>query len=234
MGYETTIIKIAWYVRFYMELIVCFPLVILLDKFLGLKIKNRNVIGISMILLCWAASILSNLFDYPLKIFVTEYFGYLVIPVFGYYIAKEKLFEKAAYNISEKKINVWTELFAEIMILAFLFVTRGVVKEFLYLKLDAIYASIFIFTLFYLYKSSMVAVKQLVNKYLMVLGYYSLELWFIHAIFFIGNPTVQKIAYWPKYSILILIWTIVLLLPLAAIIQKIKQQVINYSSIESK
>ena len=55
-----------------------------------------------------------------------------------------------------------------------------------------------------------------------LLGKYSLEIWFLHAIFFIGSESVQKIAYWPKYSVLILPWTLCILLPVAVIFQKIK------------
>ena len=99
----------------------CFPLIILLDKLLGFKIKNANVIGIIMVLFCWAASILSNLFYYPIQKFVTEYFGYLAIPVAGYYIAKESFFEKATKVITNKKINFWIEIIMGIVIFAILY-----------------------------------------------------------------------------------------------------------------
>lgn len=54
------------------------------------------------------------------------------------------------------------------------------------------------------------------------LGKYSLEIWFLHAIFFIGSESVPKIAYWPKYSLLILVWTLCILLPIAVMFQKAK------------
>ena len=60
-----------------------------------------------------------------------------------------------------------------------------------------------------------------------LLGRYSLEIWFLHAIFFIGSESVQKIAYWPKYSVLILPWTLCILLPVAAIFQKAKALLTN-------
>lgn len=228
LGYETTIIKIAWYVRFYLELVISFPLIILLDKLIGLKIKNEIVIGIIMVLLCWVASILSNLFYYPMREFVTEYFGYLVIPVIGYYIAKENFFEKTAKVITGKKINFWIEIIIGIVIFAVLFLARGIAKNIMYFRLDAIYASTFVFVLFYLWSELPAKVGRIIDRPLFIMGRYSLEIWFMHAIFFIGNAIVQKVAYWPKYSILILAWVIVLLLPLAILFQKIKQMLIGW------
>lgn len=232
LGYETTVIKIAWYVRFYLELVISFPLIILLDKLLGLKIKNANVIGIIMVLFCWAASILSNLFYYPMQKFVTEYFEYLAIPVVGYYIAKGSLFEKAAKVISDKKMNFWIEIIIGIVIFAVLFLARGIAKDIMYFKLDVIYAPIFVFVLFYLWNELPAKIGRIIDRLLFVMGQYSLEIWFMHGIFFIGNATVQKVAYWPKYSILILAWVIVLLLPLAILFQKIKQMLIGWLRIK--
>lgn len=51
----------------------------------------------------------------------------------------------------------------------------------------------------------------------MLLGRYSMNLWFLHGVFFMtavgGN--IQHFLYWPRYSIFILLWGLVLLLPIA-------------------
>lgn len=54
-----------------------------------------------------------------------------------------------------------------------------------------------------------------ITDIIIVLGEYSLELWLLHAIFFIGSERLQTIGYWPKIDVLILIWTLCILFPFA-------------------
>lgn len=97
---------------------------------------------------------------------------------------------------------------------------RGVLTGIDWFNIDVLLAPIFIgYTWYVLSSFENIIFIRGIKKCLAFLGKYSLEIWFLHAIFFIGNVKVQKIAYWPKVDILILIWTILLLIPFAMLIQ---------------
>lgn len=89
---------------------------------------------------------------------------------------------------------------------------RGVCKSFIGLPLDALYAPMFI-----VFATAFIAKINWggISKLLLFLSKYSTWIWFIHGIFFIGNATIQKIAYWPRISALILLWVLSLCLVLS-------------------
>lgn len=142
-----------------------------------------------------------------------EYLNYVPIVLLGYYFAEENVFENIIKNASRLCRTVLTIVC--VIVFGISFIARGIIKQiFMVVNLDVIYApllvlSVWIFTTLCFKKA---------NKALKILGKYSLEIWFLHAIFFIGNSTVQSICYWPKVDILILIWTIIILLPISKII----------------
>ena len=122
-----------------------------------------------------------------------------------------------------KKIRLLNNLFAEMIVFAFVFLARGAVKDIVLFKADILYTPVIVYILW----RFIVRYCGLCYELMSLLGKYSLEIWFLHAIFFIGSESVQKIAYWPKYSVLILPWTLCILLPVAVMFQKVKALLTN-------
>ena len=63
--------------------------------------------------------------------------------------------------------------------------------------------------------------------FFLALGKNSMNLWFLHGLFFTGSRPLQTVLYSPKYSFIILIWGIVILLTLNHIISLIQRPLIN-------
>lgn len=69
-----------------------------------------------------------------------------------------------------------------------------------------------------------------INRWLSIIGKYSMNIWFLHGIFFVQSCYFQKYAFFPKYSIFVLLWVILLMLPLSIAISYTQKLV--FSSIE--
>lgn len=215
VGYKVTYIRIAWYVRFYIELIITFPIYIILLSFL--KKKSKKYVLLIFIFIINIILNYVNLQNNFLKFFI-EYFQYIAIVLNGYIFAENKIFENINKRIHTTNICVY------VIIELVIFILRG---KFNYLKginLDVIYTPIFIYFILKLLEGIDLNFVKVILK---ILGKYSLEIWFLHAIFFIGNPTIQKIAYWPKISIFILIWVFIVLIPIAKLIQTIVNEIFS-------
>lgn len=226
-GYKTTYCRIAWYVRFYLELVVTFPVwVIVYNKLHSLLPEGikGSIPFASLIVLLWLIRIVIERITFPAQIFVTEYLEYIPIVMAGYYIADKKLFDQMANRIYRHNPSKMVSVLVDLAILGCCFLGRGSIKEFFGFNLDFVYAPIVIFVVWQFFCTIS---WQWLTKGLTFLGRHSLEIWFLHAIFFIGNPVVQKVGYWPRISILILIWVIVLLIPFAVIIQRMVECVVR-------
>lgn len=218
-GYETTYCKIAWYVRFYFELIISFPAIVY--AYINIKRifrfdKTGICVLLGIMLLDFLANNISHLMPTTLTYFVDEYLFYLQVVIVGFYIAEKNLFYHAAVHMNNYSQTFQNFLSITLFVLCFL--SRGLLKQIGYLNLDCIYAPAVVFLAWnFLRRYSLSNFKQILT----FLGRYSLEIWFLHAIFFIGNAAVQHFAYWPKISVLILVWVLLILSPVAALEQKI-------------
>lgn len=212
LGYKTTYCWIAWYVRFYLELMLTFPLWISVIRLTN-KTNFKKYIYCILILLFWLCNIIASKFNLQL---VAEYMTYMPIVLIGYIFSESNFFEALSerYKRCPNKIQVIISLAC----LGFCFVGRSCLKNVMGFDMDFLYAPVFIFGLWKFFENN-----ELAHKVFGMLGEYSLELWFLHAVFFIRNPYFQKIAYWPKIDFLILLWVIILLLPFAILFNRIQK-----------
>lgn len=217
-GIETTYCKIAWYVRFYIELVLTFP--IWFNVYIKLKqmFRKRYVAFCILILLEWSISAAIRLVGFVGSEFVVEYISYLTIVSFGFFFAENDIISNIRLLL-EMKSQIFRICLSAVCI-SITFLARGIIKNIAFVNMDFFYAPLFIVAVLLLLD---IISESPINYILKKLGGYSLEIWFLHAIFFIGNSTVQKIGYWPKVSILILIWVLILLYPISVLIKKISQ-----------
>ena len=229
IGYKTTYCKVAWYVFFYMELIITFPIYVKIFKKMqivsGSRSNKSHVLFIcELVCLVATRALISKIGGNTwIGNIVGQYLNYIPFALLGYYCAKYSIFEKVIAQMNRTFIKKWQKYVITVVGIGLVVLLRGGVKELYYFNMDLIYASIVIMFLFFIKKQ----VCGVLNKIISVLGKYSTELWFLHAIFFIGSATVQKIAYWPRIDILILVWTIILLLPMAYLIRIISDNILK-------
>lgn len=198
---DTSIIRVAWYVRFYIELMITLPILYALLK----SRESQKDIATFIVI------VLLHYFMYVMKFkYFEEYFNYLMVVITGY------LFEK--YNVNNKLKSVFSKrLKVNIGILGIVVILRGLLKSVHFINTDILFVPIFVAIVSDFYYRTGKNLKKVV----LLLGQYSMELWFLHAIFFIGSEKLQKIGYWPRIDILILIWTLLLLFPLAVLYKKL-------------
>lgn len=94
------------------------------------------------------------------------------------------------------------------------------------MQLDYIYVTFFIFAIILLYKECCkYKAFNYIEKIILLISTESLNIWFIHSIFFTPQRKLQFIAYWPGNSILIIIWTLLLILPICKVITKLQGKI---------
>lgn len=198
---DTSIIRVAWYVRFYIELMITIPILYALLKS---RESQKDIVTFIVI-------VLLHYFMYVMKFkYFEEYFNYLMVVITGY------LFEK--YNVNNKLKSAFSKrLKVNIGVLGIMVILRGLLKSVHFINTDIFFVPIYVAIMSDFYYRTGKNLKKVV----LLLGQYSMELWFLHAIFFIGSEKLQKIGYWPKIDILILIWTLLLLFPLAVLYKKL-------------
>lgn len=220
LAYKTTYIRVAWYVRFYLELILTFPIYIYILNFIRKNIYNYNSI-INEIILIICIYILRIILDgVNINLYLIEYLEYTPIVILGYSFAAHSIFLKINVKVEHfiNRLNKFIRYIIWGTIISIIFILRGLINEINNINMDIIYVPIFIYILL---KVKNEIKSYILNRGIILLGVYSTELWFLHAIFFIGDYNIQKIAYWPKISIIILIWVLVLLVPIAILINKL-------------
>lgn len=192
---KTSIIQVAWYLRFYVELMLTLPVLYLLLRDTN-KYRDSIIFGVIVLIHLVADLADSKYFE--------EYFNYLMVVMIGFFFEKYKINQKIARTFKKK-------IFFNIVVLLALVLCRGIFKSVQFFNTDIIFAPIFVGIVYDLY----FRLKSCLRHIIIVLGEYSLELWLLHAIFFIGSERLQTIGYWPKIDILILIWTLCILFPFA-------------------
>lgn len=189
-------VPFAWYVAFYILLIICTPVL--------LYIYSSNHVWFDVlwfILLAYGCSLISV---EPLSSIVSP----ISAAMAGIIVAKWRLFDTLNNN------HIFQKTWVSLGLLAILAVGR----QMLILVnggvgfLDGWLAAIFIFLVVSFFHSSR---SKYLSKFFLLMGAYSMNLWFLHGIFFTGQRPLQWIIYWPKISVLIVFVCILILLPVA-------------------
>lgn len=196
----------AWYVYYYVFLMVFSPLIIKLFSSNRFKLDLNILLG--FIVIATLTDIYLNSIPY-LETCLKVLFASLV----GYIVAKYNIFER----ISTRYANLNTIVL--IGILALLFGTRQCL---LLLDLNNyVFEAIFAGCAIFIFTSLLNGLNfQILKKALMLVGVYSTYLWFLHGIFFTGSRPLQSILYAPRISILIILWGVIILMPVSFVCSK--------------
>lgn len=209
-------VAFAWYVVFYVSLLLTTPLLI--------SIFNRTNGWWDMtLLLCFALmptligmSFLSKINAVPIEVI----FGTLVSSNVGLLVAKWKIFDRMRSMIGNYALTKGFFIATFVLILRQIgLLTIGQTDI-----SDALFAMLFCFGLLLMFEKIN---GTRIATILSFLGIYSMNLWFLHGIFFTGTRPLQAILYYPRVSILILIWGLILLIPVAMLFAWIQKHAWN-------
>lgn len=208
----------SWYVAFYLFWLISAPL---FSKVFN-KINKKFHDVILLILICILIKFI--IIKIPLLTFISP----TGAAITGFLCAKYNTFE---WLSSHLKINWWNA----ILILILLITIRENLALINIVQIgfeDGVLSTIFIFIIISIYTRYKLKKTAALFSFL---GIYSMNLWYLHGIFFTGNCNLQWILYLPSFWILILIWGIIILLPLAILCNKLQNLTKNsftfYSSI---
>lgn len=210
----------AWYVYYYVFLMVLSPLIIQL--FGSNKVYLDLNILLGFIVIATLTSIYLNSIPY-LETCLKVLFASLV----GYIVAKYNIFER----ISTKYANLNTIIL--IGILALLFGSRQCL---LLLDLNNyVFEAIFAGCAIFIFTSLLNRLNfKILKKVLILVGVYSTYLWFLHGIFFTGTRPLQSILYAPRISILIILWGVIILMPVSFVCSKMHKALWQFATSKSR
>ena len=223
-----TCIKISyisswWFVRIYFELLILFPILI---KVVDNNLLSSSVKGILAPVIFTVLRQNINIINNPIINIVFEIITYMPLFMIGVIFAKFDIFQKINELMNKYKIN---NIISNLSILLIVFVSRCITSNVFYL--DLIYVPIFIYVVINII--SLINTKTLVNLFLF-LGVNSTNLWLIHDIFL--EKYFQSVVYYPRVSILILAWILILILPISILLNKLmkyyKSIRLSYSKID--
>lgn len=216
-GYDITIVKFAWYVRFYLALQLLLPLLICISKlnpvlFITMSIVPFGVINYILYFLKWDSIQMVS--------YIIEFNDYVPVFYVGYLIAKYRVFDYIDHKLKQWKIDNLIIYFA---VLPMIYYFRGkLITYFPNYNADWFFAPILIFDCIEIIRKIKCSV---IDKSLTLIGKHSMNLWYIHGIFFYVSEKMQAVLYWPKVSILILVWSLCIMIPVSIIYENISKNI---------
>lgn len=204
----------AWFIRLYFILVLLFPILV--------KILDKNIIKNIVIVLCLAVgNIILNKIQYNLNykdIIIVGNIGLLnelntiilwsIHFIIGISCARFKLYEIIKEKLSQFHLN--NNIF---YLICFLICVVLRIKLPYKEILDSIYAPITIVAL------TNIVFNNKLKKIFIYLGEHSTNIWLIH--FYFTYKYFQNIIYYPKYTVLILIWSFIVMTPISILLNKI-------------
>ena len=195
----------CWYVLFYVMAMLILPVY---NKLLE---KAHIAVSFGVLLIPPVISFTMNRFLGGFGI-VGSFFGYLTwfsCVGSGLIIAKYGLFKRLA--VFYEKMNRALIILCSILMIAVAMAVRYFTVYF-----DLICAPMAVFGIVELYKNIRITGNALILK---TLGRYSLLMWFIHGVFFNNlKEYTQRILYFPKNPVLVLLWGLAICLAASAIL----------------
>lgn len=239
----------AWYVFFYIEIILISPQIVKGINRISLKTiraprlletvrssRYLSVTGISGFLRtvgsCGIICLFFKIMGREIS-WVNEFFSYLPAVVCGYCTAEYRMFEQIAKQWDKVCCKFQNPVVTEKFWLL-IFLGGGVIGKIVCLPLfrntlDFIFAPIIIFCLVrikrnwagWMPKEILRRIKGMIN----LLAKESVNIWFLHAVFFTPEKSLQWIACYPEHGLLVIGWVLLLLLPLSVLISWIHGRV---------
>lgn len=211
----------AWYVYFYVAIMLLSPILVRLFQVKSV-IVNLFLLMIFAIYTVYGR-ITTSLFDGNLE-FVnhvsSSVYGYLSCVFAGVLVAKYNLFLVIDRFVGRRNVFLYLALIALTIFL------RQYVHIFTYgFNVDTLLVVALIYSTLAILRNLK---SRRLERTLSVFGKYSMNMWFIHALFHVGTlGFLQRVLYLPNYPILILTWGVVLVLPVAMFCSYLQGLILN-------
>lgn len=212
---DNTLVSFAWYVRFYLALLITLPIAYAMMSSASLTSAAFLLVPpIAIIALGRIAS--DSLLVGRCTYLASEYFLWIGCALIGMCFAKYGFFgvlARIASRLGRARIPSLLLLCAVLMFCRAYF-PETICGAF---NLDCLYAPIFVF----LFGSLAEYLPKIVRRLLKILSRHSMNVWFLHSLFFFRTARLMPIAYLPRVSVLCVVWVVLLCLPVSWLFLKI-------------
>lgn len=220
LGIENLLMKFCWYVPFYALLMLVLPIYSRILR--GKWYIDIVLTGVCYFLIRIADLILAGVSSMNLLNSLLIYFPVLSI---GFLLVKYDIFDKMK-NIVQKKCTLRGEQVAIGLFLVILAFAVNAIKPFVKgISTGTILVPILMLGFSLICRRK----KDLLQKTVIFLGKYSMNIWFLHCAFFsvYTNLILQPIAYFPRIPVLVIVWILLMCLIVAVPITKVQKRVLK-------
>ncbi len=195
-------ITVAWYVYFYIAILLLSPMLIKLFKPGGFI--RSSIVAFSLMMFFWVA-IKLDIENEIVDDIAGSLYGYLDCVLAGILVCKFDVF-----NVIDRVVGSRNVMLYLVVMCSLIYARKYIYVPFLIFNTDVLWVVIFVYCIL----ATLRAIKsERVEQILSLFGTYSTNMWFVHAIFFAGTLDIlQRVLYFPKYSILIYVWGVLLTL----------------------
>lgn len=211
----------SWYVYFYTILLALSPMIIYAFK-QSKKFIVDLLIAIAIVKLVVVVYSFMRQDVYVTRVIFNSLKWYLASVFAGILVCKYDIFNLIDAKVGRQKWFVY----ALVLLAMVVFRIAVPLPPFYSLNLDALLVIILIYCTVCLLEATKAIRAQ---KALLFLGTYSLNIWFLHAIFHTGTlDFLQKILYYPKFSILVYIWGFMMVVPMAVVVTRMQNAMLKF------
>lgn len=203
-------ITFAWYVAFYITWLILSPLTAKLFE------KTKSFWLDALILFIWTIGFDLISFYIPYKDILDTFAPALV----GVLFAKYGLFD---HIVTRRNIKTWLAFLA-IALLMVIRPTLILMKVPFFGVCDGLIAGIFILACVSIVHNLK---SRKLEEMLVFLGIYSMNIWFLHAMFFTGSKSLQSWIFWPRYWIAVWIVGFLFTLAIAILVERLQRPLLK-------
>lgn len=205
----------AWYVLFYILVILFSPAIIRLRNTKSF-VDTAVALGVAILFLC----------TYK---FLDEYWIPIFATLTGFFTAKYSWFERFNKGINSKAAIYLCFMAIAILlsVRAFILVVKGIMPPWYIVPLQIMEGIISFFFIFYVCKIFQKIDSKLLYFIFGSLGTLSMNLWFLHSYIFTGNRVLQHIVYHYSEPIAIITLSFIIFVPIAILINHITYRIKN-------
>lgn len=179
-----------WFLNTYIKILIFFPFIYKLVEYIDEKNIVYILLAMSMVIIC---EFYSNVDSIMIVSILLNFISYQGCFILGCIFCKMSLFDKVYYKINSSMNTIVAQIF--IIILCIIVRDKSYIVDFIMVPI-LIYATC-------------ICLEKLKLKNLFIyLGNHSTNIWLTHSFFYYYY--FQNITFYPKYSVLIVIWLVVL------------------------
>lgn len=213
----------VWFIRLYVQYLLIFPI---LKKVLDRK--RLIAYGVPIILYLFTILNAGFFYFFPQLKWFRETFYYELLYSFGsyellfclgYLFSKDKIYENIVKKLENKVSLKYFGLLGIILVIIIRSFARSLVGKIILFDIfmtDQILVPSYIF-----FSTLYLTNTRMLKRIFLRLGEYSTAIWLIHCYFILNY--YQSLIYFPRYSILILIWSFLIFIFVSKIILKLKE-----------